>query len=362
MLAPSAAAGATVATAAARPVTDAALGTTRVVVYVATAVLIGGVAFLALVAGPALAATAPRSVGPRAAEALAANARRLFLWGLAAGAIATALGIVLQASAALGGSFWDALRPAVIADSLSTRFGATWGLRLVDLGVVAVLLLGAATGLRYRALLPARLGAGGAGATAAGPRRPVTAVALGVALCLLVLVPAFGGHAGVIEPRWPRTPVSFVHVLSFALWGGGLVAMLVCLPAATRELEGADRTRLQAAAVGRFSTLALAAVAGLLVSGIARSVLELGSWGELTATGYGRAILIKAGLFSGLIALGAYNRQRLLPAIRSAIGGSDGPGKAALALRRSVRAEVVLIGGVLAATAVLAGLTPPAAT
>ena len=44
-------------------------------------------------------------------------------------------------------------------------------------------------------------------------------------------------------------------------WIGGLVALLVALPAATRRLHAPDRTRLLAATLVRFSPIALGCVA-----------------------------------------------------------------------------------------------------
>jgi copper transport protein len=61
-----------------------------------------------------------------------------------------------------------------------------------------------------------------------------------------------------------------------------------------------------------------------------------------------------------LIGLGALNRRRNLPQLRTA--GTGGPGRAGVVLRRTLRAEVALIAGVLATTAVLTALSPAQAT
>ena len=61
------------------------------------------------------------------------------------------------------------------------------------------------------------------------------------------------GHPGVTDPRALSLAASVVHVGAFAVWAGGLVALLAAFPAATRELAGAEKTALLAGVVGRFS-------------------------------------------------------------------------------------------------------------
>ena len=67
---------------------------------------------------------------------------------------------------------------------------------------------------------------------------------------------------------------------------------------ATRLLDPGERTRLLAAVVARFSTVALVSVAALVATGILQSIVHLQSFGDLISTGYGRAIAIKSELWS----------------------------------------------------------------
>ena len=124
--------------------------------------------------------------------------------------------------------------------------------------------------------------------------------ALAVALAFL---PGLGGHAGVQDPVALLLPANVLHVLSAGAWIGGIAALVLALPAATRRLGTEARTPLLAATVGRFSTLALAAVAGLLLGGIVQSILQLEDWDDLLDTAFGRAVLIKIGLVVVLLAL-----------------------------------------------------------
>jgi copper transport protein len=253
--------------------------------------------------------------------------------------VASLAGIVAQGAIASGGSLADGLRPAVVGDVLGTRFGTAWGLRLADLAVLAVLL---------RVPLP---------------RNPVALGAIGLGLGFLTVVPALAGHPGVTDPRAISLAASVVHVGAFSLWAGGLAALLAAVPAATRELEGAEKTRLLARVVAGFSGLALWSVAALLASGVVQAILQLESWGELIDTGYGRAILVKAALLFALIGLGAVNRGRIRPRLmRLAREGAVSTGGTGRALRRTLAAEAALIAAVLVATAVLTALSPAAAT
>ena len=317
------------------PATDAGLGAAKVVSYAAIALAAGGALFLLAVWLPALRAVAGDGPGwPRASEAFVARFRGLGLLAAGAGMVASAAGIALQGAVAGATSLWTALDPDVIGDVLGTRFGTAWGLRILAFAVLAGLLL----------------------MRAAGP--VVAAVAL-VAVAYLVVSPALAGHAATQDPSLVLVPANVAHVASMSAWTGGLAMLALVLPAATRALEAADRTRLLASVVARFSTLALVAVGALLLTGIVQSIVYLEELGDLTATAFGRALLVKAGLFLGLVGLGAYNRTRLRPRLLRLAAGGESPGRDGVALRRSLRSELALVAGVLVATAALTAYAPP---
>jgi len=332
------------------PVTEVAFGVVRAVSYAAIALLAGGLFFFLLVGLPGLRGLDGRGVD--AAQAFQARTTRLLVAMAFAGIVATALGIVLQAATASGGSFWSALDAGVIQDVLGTRFGDVWKLRLTAFGVLALLLL----------FLPA--GSGWRWVTG----RPVTrrgvawVVAFGIACAYLVVSPALGGHAGAAEDSVLLVPLDVVHVAAMSLWVGGVALLLLAVPAATRKLDSTDRTRLLAALVTRFSAVALTAVAALLATGVAQSILHLDALSDLVDTAFGRAILAKAALLVALIGLGAYNRRRSQPALKRLAGGGEAPGRAGAVLRRTLRAEVALMATVLAVTAALVSYSPSAAT
>jgi copper transport protein len=338
------------------PVTEVAFGAARAVGYAAIALLAGGAAFLLLAWLPALRRVAGRGSGggspderwAAVATAFEARAGTLLVAAVLAGLAATALGIVLQAATATGGSFWAALDAGVVHDVLNTRFGDVWKLRFTAFGVLVPLLL----------FLPP-LG----GPLLAGRRLRIGAVracAFAVALAYLVVSPALGGHAGAGEDSAWLVPLDTVHVGAMSAWVGGVALLALALPAATRLLDPADRTRLLAAVVARFSRLALVAVTALLATGVAQSVLHLDALADLVDTAFGRAILVKSAIFAALVALGAHNRRRSQPALTRLAAEGAAPGRAGLALRRALRAEVALMVAVLAVTAALVSYSPSA--
>jgi copper transport protein len=303
---------------------------------------------------PALATVAGGGGGWLAASQAFAGRARLALLGAAAAGLAAALvALPLQAATAEGTTFWAGVSNA--REVLDTRFGTVWGLGA--LAWLAVLALAGARRAPVPALRSATVGAEGAALPASGRGLAV----LAVPLLALAFLPALGGHAGVEHPVVLLLPANVLHVIAAAAWIGGLAVLVLALPAATRRLEPPDRTRLLTATLGRFSTLALISVIALLVGGIGQSLLELSAPDDLLDTAFGRAILIKIVLVCALIALGALNRRRTLPALDRAEADGGPPGRAGAVLRRTLRAEVALGVAALAVTGALAGYAPATA-
>jgi uncharacterized membrane protein len=167
-----------------------------------------------------------------------------------------------------------------------------------------------------------------------------------VAAAGTLLVHALAGHAAAPGPwRVANLASQWVHLLAAGVWIGGLAWLLAGLAGDRREGTG----RMAA----RFSLLATVSLAVVALSGLERAAQELGGWRHLLSTSFGRALGIKLGLLTVLLAFGAVNRFRIVPALAA---GSGRPSW----LRRTVRAEVLAAGGVLLAAAVLSELPPGA--
>jgi copper transport protein len=341
------------------PATEVGFGVVRGLQYASIAAAVGGVVFLFAVWLPGLAAVAGGGERWRSAsEAFAHRLRSLLLWAAAAGAATAALGLVFQGATARGSSLSSALDVSVIDEVLGTRFGTVWGLRLVAWVLLALAAQVSLAPARRPVLRSASVGATGLALPARAGDRASVAL-LSVPLAFLVISPALAGHASVTSPSWLGVPANVVHVLSMSVWAGGLVVLLAALPVATRALEGADRTRLLAATLARFSTLAGLAVAALLLTGVIQGLIEVRAIDELASTAFGRAVLVKSALLvSLLIPLGAYNRRVSVPTLRRLAAGGETPGRAGVLLRRTVRAEVALVVVVLGVTAALVSYAP----
>jgi copper transport protein len=346
--------------ASAGQVTQGAFGLARGLDYLATALVLGGLAFLLAVWLPGLRTAAGAGEEWRGASgAFLRHIRRLLLGGCALGVASGLAGIVLQGATAGATSGWAALSPGVVGDVLGTRFGHVWGARVLAFAVLAVAVALALRDVRAPSAAGLRRVALGADGLAA-PGLPRGALALAaLPAAFLALAPALGGHASVQSPVALLFPLDVAHVIAMSAWIGGLVVLLAVLPAATRRLAPADRTRLLAASLPRFSAIALACVVVLLVTGTVQSIVHIGSWDAVLDTGFGRAVLIKLGLLAALVAVGAVNRRRVVPALDRLAAAGSAPGAAGMLLRRMLRAEVALVVAVLGVTSALVSYPPP---
>jgi copper transport protein len=243
---------------------------------------------------------------------------------------------------------------------LGTRFGHVWGLRAIAFAILGVIAWQALRTTSAAGATPAlrRVAVGADGLAAPGPPRAALLLA-GVPAAYIALAPALGGHAAVTSPVALLVPLDVLHVLAMSAWIGGLVILLAVMPAATRRLDPPQRTQLLAAALVRFSPIALACVAVLLVTGTIQALEHMSAWSQLLHTGFGRAVLIKVVLLLVLIGLGAVNRQRVVPALRRVAAEAVAPGAAGRLLRRTLRVEVALVVVVLGVTSALVSYPPP---
>jgi copper transport protein len=316
------------------PVTETAFGIARGLGYAAIALAVGALVFLLAVWLPAWAGLGDgEGEWAVAGRALAARLRLLVWLGAGLGALAAAAAIVLEGAEAAGVSGFSALTETIVRETLGTHYGTVWGFAIVAWALVAMLV--PLLGRRGWRLL------------------------LAVPLVYLVLAPALSGHASTQFPVVLNFPVNVVHVAAMAVWLGGLATVLLALPAATRLLAPPDRTRLLAAAIPRFSQLALIAVAAILLTGLIQAYVYVRHLEDLISTGYGRAVLAKLLLLVAVVAVAAYNRRSVLPRLRRIADRGEVPGHAGTMLRRALRAEVALLVVVLGVTAALASYAPP---
>jgi copper transport protein len=237
---------------------------------------------------------------------------------------------------------------SLIDGTLHTDFGQAHCARLLLLGAVAWLLGWALQGERRRSPV----------------EHALWPLAGGLALSFSLV-----GHPQTTSPRALSVAADSLHLLAMAAWLGGL-ALLVAAVLPRRE---PDELR---AALPVFSRVAFGSVTVLAVTGTYAAWRGIGTVHAIFTTTYGLLVVVKVGLFIGLLVLGNFSRvliQRrfarvpvayaMTDAVLAEPGSADGadepPGDepsgpvAMERLRRSVVVEIVLAIAVLAATSVL---------
>ncbi|HTC59064.1 MAG TPA: CopD family protein [Solirubrobacteraceae bacterium] len=341
-------------------VTEVAFGVVRGLDYLSLALGLGGLAFLLWAWLPGFSSVAGSESGWQAASR--AFAKRLWLLlivAVALGIVASVLGILLQGASAAGVSLWASLKAPIVNDTLKSRFGEIWGLRGIVWVALGSLLI-AARLARREAIPVLRAVTLGADGTALGPRPPrALLVVVGVGVAFLAMTPALSGHASVQSPTAVFFPIDVIHVLAASVWVGGIACLLLVLPAATRQLEAPQRSRLLMATLARFSPLALACVIAIATTGVVQAYIDVRSFEGLFHTTYGALVIVKVVLLTALIGLGWINRERILPALRRIAAAAGSPGAAGVLARRTMRGELALMLVVFGVTAALVSYAPP---
>jgi mono/diheme cytochrome c family protein/uncharacterized membrane protein len=141
----------------------------------------------------------------------------------------------------------------------------------------------------------------------------------------------------------------WLHLAASSVWIGGLIALLVTLVLGTRGAPADERRQVFATAVPRFTTLAIASVLILALTGFYSAWLQVGNLIALRETDYGRTLIIKLILIVPLLILGALNMRIIGPRLLSAA-------RSGIHFGRTVATEVVLGIGVLLVVGLLTSL------
>jgi copper resistance protein D len=248
-----------------------------------------------------------------AEEAEAARARRRLL-------IASALALVLCAGATISAN------AAILMATANLRLTEVAGASFFIAGVLAAL----------AALAVAALAA-----------RPTPQRLLAALLCGLVIVAtgvATSHAAARLDNRPAAIALTALHQLATACWIGGLPYLVLWL--------GRARPESGKSVTARFSAMAQASVAVLLLAGVGLAVLYVGTPEAFLGTTYGLMVAAKFLMFGLLIGLGALNYQ-LVGAARA------GDTSRLTRLRRFAEAEIG-IGFTVILTAASLTSQPPA--
>ena len=167
---------------------------------------------------------------------------------------------------------------------------------------------------------------------------------------------AWASHAVAVEPRGPVAVLAeAVHLVAAGLWLGALFPLALLLRAASRE-TGADARPYAVLAARRFSSVALAAMALIVATGVWNTWVEVGGIPALVGTGYGQLLLVKIALVGGVLGFAAVNR-RVLPALS---GEEATVGRPAMARLSRLVASEFLLGLLVVTVAAALSLSVPA--
>ena len=178
------------------------------------------------------------------------------------------------------------LAQALSVDTLAivatqTSFGQVWILRVALASVLALVLLGRGAGI---------------------------AAAVLAAITLATI--ALSGHAIADKgmDRVVHVCADALHLLAAGAWLGALVPLIAMLGRANDAPLAGQATR-------RFSTLGVACMAALLLSGLVNAYYIVAEPAAVVHSLYGRMLLAKIGIFLVIIALAAINRAFLMPRV-----------------------------------------------
>jgi copper transport protein len=156
-----------------------------------------------------------------------------------------------------------------------------------------------------------------------------------------ILVSSATGHSAAIHPVW-TVPARALHLFAVAVWLGGLLWLLT-LERSGVEIVGAEAQRV--------SSLALAGVIVVSLTGLVQTKFFIGEWGELVRSTYGAVAIVKIVGLGVLVLFGAHHRFRVLPRLAQA-GVADG-------FTRTLRTEVIVLSLVILVGGLLAYIPPP---
>jgi putative copper export protein len=160
----------------------------------------------------------------------------------------------------------------------------------------------------------------------------------------VVVAEALRAHPATEHLALVGSGLTFIHLTCTALWVGGLLHVLRTLHRWRAPQEGA-------ALLARYARVAAVLLAGITATGVCSTLRRMPPGGildQLTTTAYGRALLAKLLLVAVVAGLALCARLRM--------GRAGDPLSAGV----PARAEVVVLGAVVAVSALLTALPLPA--
>jgi copper transport protein len=137
---------------------------------------------------------------------------------------------------------------------------------------------------------------------------------------------AASGHASTVNLAHTGTGVltvpvllDWVHVLASGIWAGGIIVIAIALIPALRSLPASQQGLPLADTLDRFSPLAYASVAALILTGAFNGKVHIPSWYALFNSIYGRTLVVKMALVLAMLAISAFTVYIVRPRLRRAL-------------------------------------------
>jgi copper transport protein len=314
----------------------------RFAAFIANSLIFGAIPLLLLVLRPGFKALGPEQWRVGRLD-LAARIEGLVRASLVASVVASTLALLLQTAlvATLAGGN---LRLDSLETVLNTSFGIWNLLRIPALGALGVLL--------FNRLQRVSLSGIGRGETGPGSLWWGLWGALAVALLASW---SFSGHASVSSPMWLAVVNDILHLGAGATWFAGIIVLAIALPDAWQGRTTSERIRLLSEVVSRFSRMALIAIAVVAATGTISSFLNIEAPGDLIDSGYGRVVVIKIGLFTAVVVLGAVNHLHVRKRLAAA-STDDAASDPYDLFRKTIAIELVVGLVLMGSTGLLVGL------
>ena len=299
--------------------------------------IVGGMSFLVLVARPALAV-------PGVHAEIVAELRRLLSWGVLGMAwmasvsliVASALQLVSQASVVYETSVVGALGNPLRSLLAETDWGKLWMWRTLLAALMTAVLT-----VEWRRVR-----------REPEPRGSLALIFITAVLGVGVLVTISMTSHGAATPNVRSIAIlnDLVHMVSAAVWVGGLLSLAMAVYVSFGMLGDSERRLILAALARRFSIIAGLSVTVLVMTGL------YSAWAQVTviqalSTPYGWTLVVKIGIVALLLLTAAANLVWVRPRLSS-------DGRAAYWLRRLVAVECVLAVLVVLSVGFLTALEP----
>lgn len=160
-------------------------------------------------------------------------------------------------------------------------------------------------------------------------------ISTGLALAAMLPFSLNSHGAAPGEGRIAAIANDWVHLAASSAWVGGLIVLLFGVVYGVRGVQGGIRREFLADTISRFSTLAIAGVVVLAITGFYSSWLQVGNLAALQDTSYGQTLLFKILLMFAMVMIGAINLLWIAPQMRIAA-------RTSIQFGRTLAIEVVL--------------------